>query len=282
MDWLQKLNPGNSGAKLYTDVAKQRAAFATDLAGIPCEAWNPVGDLHTATRILGRVVTEELSARNQMTLRDLYRASTLPLSAVPKTSLSRSSFEDMLQMYARPFDSLRYAPNSPRDLLIRGQLQQATSSLEDTKRVVENARTRMEQDKGLQQDFERWSKTDFELSAALNRAKLNNPSAIPTAAKALEDFRNHPANRDIERAFVLGNASRPLAADVTYLMAACVHERAERSQLDNPTQAVAHWRNASEWWERFLDASSQAQSPFPAREPHARALLARCRQFTGK
>ena len=83
-------------------------------------------------------------------------------------------------------------------------------------------------------------------------------------------------------AAILGHAARPMAAEVAFLTAAAVHERAERAQLEGSGQAPAHWRNARDWWERFLDASAQAHSPFPAREPHARALLARCRQFTAK
>ena len=54
---------------------------------------------------------------------------------------------------------------------------------------------------------------------------------------------------------MLGNAaSKPLGAEVIYLMALCVHERAERSQT--PEQ----WKNAAEWWQRFLDASALAAS----------------------
>jgi hypothetical protein len=73
-----------------------------------------------------------------------------------------------------------------------------------------------------------------------------------------------------------------LAAEVTFLLAGCVQERAERAQLDQSAQAAGHWRNAAEWWNRFLDASVEARSPFPTREAHARAQLARCKQFAPK
>jgi hypothetical protein len=69
---------------------------------------------------------------------------------------------------------------------------------------------------------------------------------------------------------------------VAFLTAQAVHERAERSQLEGTAQAPANWGNAAEWWDRFLVASAQAKSPFPARDQYARALLARCQQFTGK
>lgn len=282
MEWLQKLNPGNVGVKLFIDVARQRTSFTEDIAGIPCEAWNPSGDSHNASRILGRVVTEESSDRSKAALRDLYRVETVPLKQMPKTSLQGSPLEYLLQTFARPFDSLRYAPTTPRDLLLRGQLQESTTLLEDKKRMVEDARVRFEQDPNLKRDVGPWSERLGQLFAQVNDAKLRDPARVSAALKALEDFRGMPASMDIERAIVWGSAAKPLAADVNYMIAECIHERAERAQLDSTPSAAANWRNAAEWWTRFLDASNQAQSPFPAREAHARNLLARCRQFTGK
>jgi hypothetical protein len=287
MAWLEKLNPGNLGVKLYLDVAKARSRTPAEALGGPCEAWNPPGDQTSATRILALVATEESSNRNQQSLRETYQFRALPIQQIPLAQMKNAGLLDeavliLSQAFAQPFDDLRYASKSPRDLLIRGQFQQVTSALEDTKRVVENARSRIEQDKVLGQEFTGWARRFQDLVTALNTARLRDPTAVPAALRALDEFRNVPANRDIERAFVIGSAARPLGAEVIFLMAACVHERAERAQIDNPARAKASWRNAIEWWERFLDASTQAQSPFPAREPHARALLARCRQLAGK
>jgi hypothetical protein len=177
---------------------------------------------------------------------------------------------------------LRYTPGSARDLVVRGQFGDATSALEDMKKLIDNARTRVDQDKTLQKDFETWSDQFQAISAQLIRAERDDPAAVPAAMKAFEQFRIHPKNQDIERAFILGHASRPLSAEVSFLTATAVHERAERAQLDGSSQAANLWRNARDWWDRFLDASAQARSPFPAREPHARALLARCQQFLPK
>jgi hypothetical protein len=141
---------------------------------------------------------------------------------------------------------------------------------------------RIERDKDLQKDFEKWAEVFRQLFAQVNLARSSDPALLPAATKALEDFRAQPGARDVERAFVLGSASRPLNAEVIYLMAGCVHERAERAQLDNSAQAAGHWRNATEWWNRFLDASSDARSPFPKRDAHARVMLARCQKFAPK
>jgi hypothetical protein len=282
MEWLERFRPGNSAVTLHVDAIKQKAAFAKDLDGVPCDAWNPKDDGYSATRVLWRIINEDPSSRSNIPLRDLYRIRLIPLQHMPRTSLDGAPLEYLLQSFAQPFTSLRTGPTSPRDLMLRGQFQDAISALESTKQVVDNARMRIERDKELQKDFEKWAEVFRQLFAEVNIARASNPAMAPAATKALEDFRAQQTARDVERAFILGNASRPLAAEVTFLLAGCVQERAERAQLDQSAQAAGHWRNAAEWWNRFLDASVEARSPFPTREAHARAQLARCKQFAPK
>jgi hypothetical protein len=204
-----------------------------------------------------------------------------PIDRLPKTSLGGRPLQELSGAFLTQFGALRYGPNTPRDLLLRGQYREATSALEDVKKTVDNARTRMDQDPTVQKEFERWTDELQTLTARMLRPGPDDPGGAE-ARRNLEQFRNSRRSRDIERAFVLGHASRPLGAEVTFLMAECVHERAERARAEGSAQAADHWRNAAEWWQRFLDASAQANSPFPAREPHARDLLARCQQFAGK
>lgn len=282
MDWLQRLNPGNANVKLHVDIRKVRDTMKADFPGIPCEGWNPPNDPYTPTRVLALYSTEGESDRTKISHRDLHRMRMIPLEHMPRTNLAGAPLEYLLQMYVAPFSSLCFLPDSPRDLMLRGQFQQATSSLDRTKQMVENSRTRLEQDKDVQKDFDAWSESFRTLFAQVNIARTSNPAGLATANKALEDFRNQPRNRDIERAFILGNAAKPLSASITYLMASSVHERAERTQRDSPAQAIAQWKNAEEWWGRFLDASAQTNGVQPARDAHARELLQRCRQFTAK
>jgi hypothetical protein len=285
--WLEKYNPGNLGVKLHSDVREQQAAFKADLTDIPCDVWNTTSDVYSPTRVLGTIATEELSSRNQKTLRDFCKAQSVPREHIPMADLAEAGLTGdalgyVLGVFVEPFATLRYAPNTPRDLIIRGQFQQANQSLDVTKQKVDDARHRIQTDRTVRKDFQRWAEQFRKLFFEINLARDRNPAAVPAAMKMLDDFQNVPINRDIERAFVLGSAARPLGAEVAFLMAECAHERAERSQLDNPATAAANWKNAADWWNRFLDASLQAGSPFPAREPQARALLARCQQFTGK
>jgi hypothetical protein len=277
MEWLQQRNPGGTDVKLYVSLAARRERTGGSLP----EVWNPTGDSFSASRILARFTGEEASGRTNLALRDQHRLSMTPLDRLPKTTLSGRALTELSGAFLSQFGSLRYAPNTPRELLLRGQYSDAMSALDDVKKTVDNARTRMDQDPTLQKDFERWTEELQTLTAKTLRPEPGDPTGAE-AQRTLQRFRANPRNQDVERAFVLGNASRPLAAEVAFLTAECVHERAERAQAEGSDRAKDLWRNAAEWWQRFLDASAQANSPFPAREPHARNLLVRCQQFTGK
>jgi hypothetical protein len=277
MEWLEQRNPGGSGVKLFVNVPAQRER----LGGSACEVWGAAGDGYSASRILARFAAEEASGKGTVALRDQHRVAMTPLERLPKTSLNGKPLQELAGAFLAQFGALRYVPNTPRDLMIRGQYREAMSTLDDVKKSVDNARTRMDQDPTLQKDFERWTEELQTLSARVLRPDPGDPGGVQ-AQRNLEQFRKNPRNQDVERAFVLGHASRPLAAEVAFLTAQCVHERAERAQADGTDQARDQWRNATEWWQRFLDASAQANSPFPAREPHARELLARCQKFAGK
>ena len=277
MEWLQQRNPGGTDVKLYVSLAARRERAGGSLP----EVWNPAGDPFSAPRVLARFTSDVVSGGTNLALRDQHRLAMTPIDRLPNTTLSGRALSELSGAFLSQFGSLRYAPNTPRELLIRGQYSDAMSALDDVKKMVDFARTRMDQDPTLQKDFERWTE---ELQTLTARALRPDPSD-PTGAEAqrnLDKFRHNPRSQDIERAFVLGHASRPLAAEVSFLTAECVHERAERAQAEGSDQARDRWRNAAEWWRRFLDASAQANSPFPAREPHARDLLARCQQFLGK
>jgi hypothetical protein len=274
MEWLEQRNPGGAGVRLFVNPLAQRAKFG----GPACDAWDPDGDSFSASRVLSRYVSDEPVVQNGPPVREAHRFKLLPLDRLPKTNLSAGY---LIPAFARPFEELRWGPNTPRDQMLRGQFAEAMSVLADKKSEVDNARTRMDQDKGLQADFEKWVDQFQALTARVLRPDPSDPNGAQ-AQQALDEFRRSRHSQDMERAFVLGHAARPLGAEVTYLTAQCVHERAERARLEGSSQAPAQWRNAAEWWQRFLDASSEAASPVPARETQARALLARARQFAGK
>jgi len=134
--------------------------------------------------------------------------------------------------------------------------------------------------KGLSKDFDDWAERFQSLNAGIIRARERDPASLPAAEAKMTGFLADRRNLDIQRAFVRGTAARPLVAEVTFLLASAVHERAERATPDGSERTAGLWGNAREWWDRFLDVSAQAHSPLPAREAHGRAQKARCEQFS--
>jgi hypothetical protein len=281
MEWLEQLNPANSGANLFVDIKALRHEFARDLPDQPIDGWNPEGDAHTATRVLGRYAAEEAKF-SQGSILGRHRVAIVPLENIPKTALTGQAETQIKVLYLQHFEFLRYGWGSARDSLVRGLFSEVTGVLERMKTDFENAGTRFDQDKELRKDFDAWAEEFQSLSAAIIRARERDPASLPAAEAKMTEFLADRKKVDIQRAFVRGTAARPLVAEVTYLMASAVHERGERAQLDGSERAAGLWRNTFDWWERFLDASARAHSALPAREAHGRALKARCEQFISK
>jgi hypothetical protein len=277
MEWLEQRNPAGSGVRLFVNASAQREK----LGGTACEVWSPEGDTYSLPRILARFAGEKASGDANAALRDLHQVMIAPRELLPKTNLNGRALEDLTTSFLSQFITLRYSPNSPRDLLVRGQYREAMTDLDEIKKTVDNARARIDQDPTVLKDYNRMVTELQALSARVVRPDPSDPNGAE-AQRALNQFRNNPRIRDVERAFVMGLVARPLAAEVVFLTAECVHERAERAQAEGSAGAKDQWRNAAEWWQRFLDGSVQANSPYPPREPHARNMLARCQQFVGK
>jgi hypothetical protein len=275
MEWLEQRNPGGAGVRLFVDLAALRAR----LGGPAVEAWCLETDPFSATRVLARYASDEPVTAGGPPLRESHRIALLPLEHLPrKTNLAISY---MLPAFSKPFEQLRFSPGTPEDLIVRGQFSDAMNSLDELKKKTDDARTRFDQDSGVLKDFEEWADRFQRLQVRVARPAADDPGGAG-AQRELDQFRADRRNQDIERAFVLGTASRPLGAEVTYLLALCVHERAERARQEGAATAVGQWKNAAEWWQRYLDASTQANTPLPARDTHARTLLARAQQYAGK
>jgi hypothetical protein len=274
MQWLETKNPSGLGMNLFVDAIKLRP-----VAG---QAWNPEGDNFTASRVLSLYATQESKTRDDIPFRIRHVALMIPYERLQRMTRTATPPEELAELYSRPFAALRFGPDLPRDLMLRGQFSIAIDKLGTRKGFVENARQRLEQDPDIQKDFASWLEQFRHLRAEATRAQFNNPADLPAATRALDDFQRNPHNNDIERTVIYGTAGWDLNAEVTYLMAACVHERAERAELDNPGQAAAQWQNAQDWWGRYLEVSAQAGHPIPSRDAHAIRLQARCRHSTQK
>ncbi|HVK14071.1 MAG TPA: hypothetical protein VM597_35335 [Gemmataceae bacterium] len=281
MEWLEKLNPGSTAAKLFVDVRASAAGFKE--AGAAATVWNAPDDPLSPVRIIGFYSLERPGPEGgpPKAPRDQLREELVPYVLLPQNKIVPHALGLVHEVFKFWYNRVWFSPGSPRDLYVRGDLADALSALNQIGSEISTVKSRVDQDRGLSKDFAEYFKKLFEMSADQQRAR-NDPEAFATATKQMMAFRTQAKNADIERSYTLGTAARPMTAEVLYLTAACVHERAERAQADGATETAAGWRNAAECWDRYLSEAAALRPAFPGREPHARAMRARCQSFLTK
>lgn len=279
MEWLEALSPGAPGIRLFVNVLEERNRFAKEVGG-EISVWCQPGDASSPGRIVAKYQEEEGEEPQRVSLRVRHRVLMVPREYLPETALEGNAKAMVTMSFARWFENLRYTAGSPRDLQLRGNYKEALSGLDETSNQISNARQRIEQDKSLRQDFDRFVDELQSLTAAYYRVK-DDPAASAAARKRIESFQSVQRNVDIERSFVLGTAARPLGAEVLFLTASAVHERCERAEAEGSGNESS-WRNAIDCWDRFLSVAANTRASFPGREPHAKLMKARCESFVKK
>jgi hypothetical protein len=135
---------------------------------------------------------------------------------------------------------------------------------------------------------EEWSRQANPIFADIARAEQSGDAGELARAKSaqLEFLLKAPVSEKMAL-YVRRQTSRLLSAEATYELALLVHEQAEREQArlemkpDSAAGAEAGraWRNAADWWQRYLDNYPELRGSFKDRDAHARRLLDRCKQF---
>jgi hypothetical protein len=280
MEWLEKLNPGSASARLFTDVRADAAKYKE--AGETPAVWNAPDDVFSPVRVVGLYSRDEPSPDGgpPKSLRERLR-DDIPYVLLPHNKVIPTAHGLVQGVFKSWYSRFWFSPGSARDLYVRGDLSNALAALNEIGSDVSTVKSRVDQDRTLRADFNEYFKKLFELAADQQRAR-GDPEAFAAATKAFQTFRTQPKNMDIERSYTLGTAARPMTAEVLYLQACCIHERAERAQLDGAAGAAAGWRNAAESWDRFLSEAAVLRPAFPGREAHAKAMRARCQSFLPK
>jgi hypothetical protein len=277
MKALEKLQPGACAVKLAVDAIALRDRLLAKHKEMPCGFWNPDGDVSSATRIVATFANEDLESATMASPRSQLRVKFVPTEILPETVLTGYVAASVKQGFGVRFERLRWSLGSPRDYQLRGMFKDATAGLMHVKGELERERSRVGQNHKLVADFDRISDTMLKLSAERERARRdNNGAKLAEASTKYDDFMKDNYTQAVLRAYIMSHATPPLTAEVMYLLAACVHERAERASLTNTKAAKADWENARDWWKRYLDASTEAKNVVPARDVHAQALLRRC------
>jgi len=204
-----------------------------------------------------------------------------------------------VKVFALSPDHYALAPRTPRDDLLRGRFEDATSKLVE---VLDQVSYQMELAKNtpnLDQVMQQWRSDAKSVQADLVRVREGVksqllPEQLVSERKRLwfgnlldlaeEKEKPGPKIRVTPQLppwliRLLGAAATPMRVDAAYLLALCKHEQAERMQARfnhdaKEKSAVQAWESAQVLWNDFLEKHATAPQAAAARLWQARALAA--------
>jgi hypothetical protein len=278
MTFLQGLVP--AAARLDYDAAAARDRFQKAMQGPVFEGcavrfWNPpVVDAYP--RVLHAFIPapdgggdRSPPGRRHM---DRYHFEAVPWRMLPPFLVElqgepgarvRSLFADRALLFTQP--------GRPRDLILRGQFDEATRQLVELQGELTR---RPHTEKDVDETARLWAKTAREFYANLARQERAGNLAEVEDQKSKIDIlwqRSHGLNFFL--AYLL---SEPLLAETTYLLGVCKHEQALRLAYRGEPDKDA-WQTAARWWAKFV-------SDFPEHPavPSARRNLGRAQEGAGR
>jgi hypothetical protein len=270
---------------LALDAAQVLAQFqsAATPAGTTVKGWP------TAMRLLRQILpTEEGGVDKELRWRKLSQV-LIPLSSFPNDLREKGQISlILLQRFSTPFIDFALAADQPRDLLLRGRFNEASSQLTTMRQEVIKHKERFTEQHDLLDQVRSGLRVLIDAQAELQRLEqqLKNTPGDPVLQEARDRmdkiWKQGLAVLDI---YIQGHAAGPRGTELNYQLALCKHEQAERLQLrldearragKTPPQSEAEevrraWQNASEWWTTFAQEYSDTTAAASARLPASRA-----------
>jgi hypothetical protein len=179
--------------------------------------------------------------------------------------------------FASRFVTAVVGEGEPRQQVLRGQFDEAATTLVDRKDKLEVMLRKLDNDPEVDNKAADWARMMSSAFAAQTRAERERPAGDP----AIQDARDRADSlwKNSERVVMqiertVGPAT---ASDLAYQLALCKHEQAERLAHRPGADAAtvqAGWTNAAGRWESYLTkAAPQPWTP-AAQIAHAKALRA--------
>jgi hypothetical protein len=250
-------------------------------------AWPP------ATRSLRETLPSIEGGLDKSTppIRSRMRDALVPRRAFPQHTPDGHAWKDlgllyamMLQKFTKPFIDFYFDPQQPRELLIRGHLNEASRPLTAMRTDALAKRARFEKNPEMPAQVQQAIEMAIPALAEMQKAEkqASGDTRNPALAEARERWEG--AFKKAEPwldALIDGAAAGPFGQEVNYQLALVKHEQAERMQLraDDPSergQAPAEeadaarraWQNAADSWGIYLQEYPEA-SAAPAARYHA-------------
>jgi hypothetical protein len=285
MRWLQSVMDREPPVVLAIDM--QAALARWQQSGEPALVWLSREDSLTPGRVLLDNVSISEGGRSTdppgSRLYDRCRLALIPMAQTPvllrNNEITGELRDRLLAVFSARFLELALEPNKPRDLILRGQFDEASRALSDALSTVHTTQQRVGAQQDLEREAARWATEMQAATAALSRMRDRpQPGDDLAAARNKVETLNKSAGKMI--LLIEQAAAEPYAAALTYQMALCLHEQAERRSWDRSSveEKRALWTNALSWWNNYLTRFSTASWIPAAQIDHARSLQASARK----
>ncbi len=267
----------------------QAACKGPALEGTEVRFWSQAGDANAPTRLVRGFVPPAEGGTDKTSRRERLFLELIPWASMPRQiqNLPGEPGQRLRQFFAEPFVSFAFAPKRPRDLMLHGHFQEATTILVEMREVLRRSKEILRAQTDLDQKVEQWCERAVEVYAGLIRAEREAGGAaarsgVLLAAQTQVD-NLWKGSKDMV-VLVQASSAQATDAEVTYLLSLCKHDQAERSEarLERARQdgksvspvdiktAQEAWRSAANWWDTFLDNHPAAPAAASARLHRAR------------
>lgn len=258
----------------------QHFAEATQGLGVPVRAWPE------ATRSLRSFLPREQGGSDTTEGQGLprqrrFEQELVPWHVLPEQirSLPGTAGQPLLQIFSQPFREFYLAPRMPRELMLRGRYDEATRELVSASQDLDRHRAMPAAAlKQIEQQVTRWSKEYVDASAELILAQESG-SQTPREQEArghMEQLWKDGA--PYVSALMSAATAEPQGSEVTYHLALCKHELAQRAEARSAGSAAARekaedaWKEAVYWWERYGNDYALTVEKYRRRLEHIRDL----------
>ncbi len=160
-----------------------------------------------------------------------------------------------------PFLEIALQPHHARDELLRGRFSKAIPELVELRRLCQEATDRMptadSQKQQLRKSINEWIERAIERYAEQQRAR-GNPQKLEEANRKIEALWKEAGSLAIE---LEGTRAVSLRREISYQLALCKHEQAERLHIQTELDAddvklkertVDAWKEAVNLWQQYL------------------------------
>ncbi len=211
-------------------------------------------------------------ARGRLSQQQMFFLNAVPWGDLPEIFRDAIEFRPenplgnrLRTMFMGPFIRPLVDPNTPRELVLRGQYTRAVRELDREQQYWQSMRQRLQVAGDLTRGIAEWTQKAIPATAAQIRAR-GTPEERQANAAAEELW--HWKQGDPMEVLLFGAIAGPRGADAMYQLALCRQEQAQRYQMRADLAARAGpppggdlsnarktWGNAEGYWKEYLDTN---------------------------